>query len=169
MRNGLNALWGRPPCPHAWSESPLLQGSDLRAGRAGDTQCGLVSPSRVLSSGTTSSPPRVPSAKVAYLRGWRASGALGLRSVVACGLKQVSAAGPDVRLRHRRDGGVHAPHHHPGAQTQRPHGGTAALGAAPLAAARLQDAGEPLPSTPPWGSRHVPQTPPPLPLDSDHC
>jgi len=50
--------------------------------------------------------------------------------------------GPHVRLRHRRDGRVHAADHRARAQAQQAAGGRPALGPAALGQARLQDAGK---------------------------
>lgn len=51
-------------------------------------------------------------------------------------------SGSDVRLCHRRDGGVHAAHHRLGPQAQLQDGGAEARGHHPLAASRLQNPGE---------------------------
>lgn len=70
------------------------------------------------------------------------------------------AAGLDVRLCHRRDRRVHAPHYHPRSQAQRPDGRPQTLRGPPLAAARLQNSGE----LPPLTSHRALDTPFPHPV-----
>lgn len=56
-------------------------------------------------------------------------------------LSDCSSAGLDVWLRHRRDRGVDASHHHPCPQAQRQDGRASPQRGSSLAAPRLKDAG----------------------------